>query len=320
MWLGVPTDFDREACLELADGLAELAVEQGVAVLGGDVTAASALSVSVTAVGHAGRRGGPGRPRGRGAGHGPLRHRRARRRGRRADAARARGPARRSCRTEAREAAVTRQLDPDPAARGRRRPGGCRSAGDDRRLRRPRRPTPSTSRPPPGSASRSSSAASRWAPAYARWRRPRAVTRSSSPPRAARTTSCSARSPAPRSAGAASAVAEHGTTLTEIGRVVSGSSVRLRLPGGRSVPASGHDHLRVSFDRPAIDLSGSDPSPAWPVRLRGRRLGTRRAPRPFAGGRAVHCRHASLNLARWEWLLVGVISEVQSSSPPGGPL
>ena len=44
-------------------------------------------------------------------------------------------------------------------------------------------------------------------------------------------------------AGAASAVAEHGTTLTEIGRVVSGSSVRLRLPGGRSVPASGHDHL-----------------------------------------------------------------------------
>ena len=40
VWLGVPADFDREACLELAAGLAELAVEQGVAVIGGDVTAA----------------------------------------------------------------------------------------------------------------------------------------------------------------------------------------------------------------------------------------------------------------------------------------
>lgn len=34
-----------------------------------------------------------------------------------------------------------------------------------------------------------------------------------------------------------------GTALTEIGRFVAGRSTRLRLPGGRSIPASGHDHL-----------------------------------------------------------------------------
>ena len=42
----------------------------------------------------------------------------------------------------------------------------------------------------------------------------------------------------------AAAAKRNGSTLTEIGRFVAGGSVRLRLPGGRSVPASGHDHLR----------------------------------------------------------------------------
>ena len=39
VWLGVPADFDRRGCLELCDGLAELAGRDGVAVLGGDLTA-----------------------------------------------------------------------------------------------------------------------------------------------------------------------------------------------------------------------------------------------------------------------------------------
>jgi thiamine-monophosphate kinase len=40
------------------------------------------------------------------------------------------------------------------------------------------------------------------------------------------------------------AVGRTGVELTEIGRFVPGSAVRLRLPGGRSVPAGGHDHRR----------------------------------------------------------------------------
>ncbi len=44
---------------------------------------------------------------------------------------------------------------------------------------------------------------------------------------------------------AAAAVERSGSTLAEIGRFVAGGPVRLRLPGGRSVPASGHDHLRA---------------------------------------------------------------------------
>ena len=45
-------------------------------------------------------------------------------------------------------------------------------------------------------------------------------------------------------AGCTDAVVATGTELHEIGRVVPGGSVRLRLPGGRSFPAAGHDHIR----------------------------------------------------------------------------
>jgi thiamine-monophosphate kinase len=51
--LGLPEDFGEDACLELADGLAALASEHGVAVLGGDISRAPVLIIAVTAVGHA---------------------------------------------------------------------------------------------------------------------------------------------------------------------------------------------------------------------------------------------------------------------------
>ena len=45
-------------------------------------------------------------------------------------------------------------------------------------------------------------------------------------------------------ADCARAVAGAGSRLVEVGRFVPGSAVRIRLPGGRSVPPGGHDHLR----------------------------------------------------------------------------
>ena len=52
--LGVPADLEVAACLELADGIAEVAGRYGVEVLGGDVSRASSLVLAVTVVGHAG--------------------------------------------------------------------------------------------------------------------------------------------------------------------------------------------------------------------------------------------------------------------------
>jgi thiamine-monophosphate kinase len=51
--LGVPADLDEPGCLELIDGLAALAAETGTTLAGGDLTRAPALSLTVTAVGHA---------------------------------------------------------------------------------------------------------------------------------------------------------------------------------------------------------------------------------------------------------------------------
>ena len=51
--LGVPDDLDQAGCLELGEGLAEVAAEHDVAVLGGDVTRAPVLWVAITVVGHA---------------------------------------------------------------------------------------------------------------------------------------------------------------------------------------------------------------------------------------------------------------------------
>jgi thiamine-monophosphate kinase len=51
--LGIPEDLDREACLQLYEGLGEVAAESGTAVLGGDVTRSPVLLLAITVVGHA---------------------------------------------------------------------------------------------------------------------------------------------------------------------------------------------------------------------------------------------------------------------------
>ena len=49
--LGIPEDGEGEGLLELADGLGEVAEREGVSVVGGDVSRAPALLLSVTAIG-----------------------------------------------------------------------------------------------------------------------------------------------------------------------------------------------------------------------------------------------------------------------------
>jgi len=51
--LGVPADLGEEECLELLEGLTELAVATGTSLVGGDVTRAPALTLAITVVGHA---------------------------------------------------------------------------------------------------------------------------------------------------------------------------------------------------------------------------------------------------------------------------
>jgi thiamine-monophosphate kinase len=51
--LGVPQDLDRDGALELLAGLARVAEETGTALVGGDVSAAPAITLAVTVVGHA---------------------------------------------------------------------------------------------------------------------------------------------------------------------------------------------------------------------------------------------------------------------------
>lgn len=52
--LGLPSGFEAERALALAEGAAALGAEVGIAIVGGDVTRAPALTVSFTAVGWAG--------------------------------------------------------------------------------------------------------------------------------------------------------------------------------------------------------------------------------------------------------------------------
>jgi thiamine-monophosphate kinase len=51
--LGLPEDLDEEGCLELADGIAEVAAASGAVVLGGDLARAPVLVLALTVVGHA---------------------------------------------------------------------------------------------------------------------------------------------------------------------------------------------------------------------------------------------------------------------------
>lgn len=53
VWLGRPEDLPDRELLEICDGVAACANETGVVVLGGDLTAAPALALCVTVVGHA---------------------------------------------------------------------------------------------------------------------------------------------------------------------------------------------------------------------------------------------------------------------------
>jgi thiamine-monophosphate kinase len=51
--LGVPADLDEDGCIELLDGLVGAAAETGTTPAGGDITRAPALTLAVTVVGHA---------------------------------------------------------------------------------------------------------------------------------------------------------------------------------------------------------------------------------------------------------------------------
>jgi thiamine-monophosphate kinase len=51
--LGVPGDLDEDGCIELLDGLTELAAATGTTLAGGDVTRAAELVLALTVVGHA---------------------------------------------------------------------------------------------------------------------------------------------------------------------------------------------------------------------------------------------------------------------------
>jgi thiamine-monophosphate kinase len=51
--LGVPVDLDEDGCLELLDGVAQVAEETSTTLAGGDVTRAPVLTLAVTVVGHA---------------------------------------------------------------------------------------------------------------------------------------------------------------------------------------------------------------------------------------------------------------------------
>lgn len=51
--LGVPSEVGEAECLELLDGMLAVAAETGTTLAGGDLTAAAALTIALTVVGHA---------------------------------------------------------------------------------------------------------------------------------------------------------------------------------------------------------------------------------------------------------------------------
>jgi thiamine-monophosphate kinase len=51
--LGIPADLDEDGCLQLLDGMARIAGETGTTLAGGDVTRAPVLTLALTVVGHA---------------------------------------------------------------------------------------------------------------------------------------------------------------------------------------------------------------------------------------------------------------------------
>ncbi len=51
--LGIPQDLDEKGCLQLLEGVVELAAATGTSLVGGDVTRAPVLTLTTTVVGHA---------------------------------------------------------------------------------------------------------------------------------------------------------------------------------------------------------------------------------------------------------------------------
>ena len=151
--LGAPEELGEEELLELADGLAEVAEREGVAVAGGDVTRAPALTSCVDLRRLRAPRGRAGDPRGRPPG----------RRGRGDRGARAAPRAALALLGERRtrsgstrpESLLARQLDPRPRLEA-GRALARRAPRDDRRQRRPRRGRRAPRAGERGRASRSS--------------------------------------------------------------------------------------------------------------------------------------------------------------------
>ena len=241
-WLGIPGDFDRDDALALCDGLAAVAAEAGAAVLGGDLTASAVLAVCVTAiggaaagervVGRAGARAGDavcitGSVGGAGAGLILLEHPELAAAVPDADA----------------DAARRRQLEPEPRiAAGRAlAAAGARAMIDvSDGLGADAEHLAAASgvgieieleRVPTATGVAAIAAAAGRDPAELLAAGGEAYELLCAIPRA-------------QLAACRDAVAAGGVDLTEIGRIEAGASVRLRLPGGRSIPAAGHDHLR----------------------------------------------------------------------------
>ncbi len=244
VWVGMPVDFSRDDCLELCDGLAELAELEGAAVLGGDLTAAGLLAVCVTAIGHApsadqmvGRSGAEtgfaicatGSFGGAAAGLMLLEHPEL-----------GEGLAGRL-----RRAVTSRQLAPEPrvaAGRALAAAGVAAMIDVSDGL---------------GAEAEHLAAASGVGIEIEVGRVPRGEGVSEIAAAAGRDPDELVASggedyellcaiPRAALADCRAAVERTGTELHEIGRVVSGGSVRLRLPGGRSIPVGGHDHFRAS--------------------------------------------------------------------------
>lgn len=240
VWLGRPEWLDDEGVLELCEGLAVVAEREGVLIAGGDLTAAGELAVTVTAVGHADapadlvRRAGAqpgdvlcvsGPLGGAAAGLMVLEHPELAER----------------ISAEADVAVSRRQLDPRPRlAEGRilARSGAHAMIDVSDGL---------------GADSEQLAAASGLGIEIELAQVPVADG-------VAEVAAAAGRDPyelltggedyellvaLPRSAveGAAAGLAEAGMNLAEIGRFSSGRGVRLRLPGGRSLPSGGYDQL-----------------------------------------------------------------------------
>lgn len=242
VWLGMPEDLDSDEALELCDGLADLAERHGVAILGGDITRAPALAVCVTAIGYAATpeslvgRGGAevgdalcatGSFGGAAAGLMLLEHPRLE-----ADIDQL-----------ARDACVGRQLDPAPQLEA----GAALAAAGARAM--------IDVSDGLGADAEHLAAASRLGIEIEVDRVPVSPGVEEAAAAAGRDATelvvsggedyellCAV--PRVALAECVAAVEECGERLTEIGRFVAGGAVRLRLPGGRSVPATGHDHLR----------------------------------------------------------------------------